>query len=94
MKHIRKDEAFIYYYEQQQSRQYIGIRVGRSGAYLIGGPSAVPEAMAVIGKMHKIPLNEGDASPEFLEAKNLLVNKELDAVLVGSMTFLQALWSK
>ena len=94
MKHIRKDEAFIYYYAQQQNRKYVGIRVGRSGAYRIGGDSAVPEAMPVIGKLHKIPLNESDASPEFLEAKRLLVNKELDAVLAGNMTFFQALRSK
>jgi hypothetical protein len=50
--------------------------------------------MPVRGKLHTIPLNENQATPEFLVAKEHLSDKELDALLSGETAFNAALKSK
>jgi hypothetical protein len=91
MKHVRKDKTFIYYYDRQKSGMYIGIRIGRLGAHLIEGQSDNPEKLAVNSPLHAIPLNDDQATPEFVTAQKVLATKELDDMLAGRIGFEEGL---
>jgi hypothetical protein len=87
MKHVRPDHTFVYYYQQRPDGRHVGIRVGRTHAWVIEGDSGNPELLEVWGRAHRIPLDDQVASEQFLNVRGPIVDEhpELDRVLRGEV---------
>ena len=89
MKTIRrgKGETFVYFW-QRRRRGFIGIRVGRSQAWVIVGDATEPEELLVIGPGPKIPIEPGSEREEFREVCREVgaQHPELERLLKGEIT--------
>jgi len=90
MKAIRraKGETFVYFW-QRRRRGFIGIRVGRSQAWVIVGDAKEPEDLLVIGPGPAIPLEPGSEREEFREVCREVSaqHPELERFLRGEIPF-------
>lgn len=88
MKHVRRDRTFVYYYHSGVDGSSVGIRVGRTHAWVIAGNGKNPEKFVVEGSAQRLPLNEQRAAEEFLNVRDPLIadHPELNDLLRGEKT--------